>query len=73
MKITRMEERESYKAHRRKMCCINCGSPFYTVHHSYVPENKKYGEWWVSCDDCDYEGYRAETKEKALVLWRDEE
>lgn len=73
MKITRMEERESYKAHRRKMCCINCGSPFYTVHHSYVPEQKKYGEWWVSCDDCDYEGYRGASKEEALALWRNEE
>ena len=65
-----MEERESYKAHRHKMCCINCGSPFYTVHHNYESGDKEHGEWWVSCDDCDYEGYRGPTKDIALARWR---
>ena len=70
MKITMMEERESYKAFRRKNCCVNCGGPFYTIHHSYMPEDKEHGEWWVSCDECGFEGPESPMKDIALARWR---
>lgn len=70
MKITMMEELESAKAHRHKWCCVNCGSPFYTIHHSYLPNDKEHGDWWVSCDDCGYEGYESPSRDIALARWR---
>ena len=61
-----MIEKESCKAHRRKNCCLNCGSPFYTIYHRFQPQEG----WWVECDDCGYKGYESPLREIALARWR---
>lgn len=68
MKVTFVEEIESRTAYNRRMYCPHCGSHCYQIHHQLEP--KEIENWWVECEECDWEGPGGPDRKIAIVRWK---
>lgn len=67
MKVTFIEEIEAHKAWTYKMCCPRCNEFKYRIHHKTQPQPD---EWWIECDNCNYETEPAPTRNLAIMYWK---
>lgn len=70
MKITMIEEIEAHKAWTYKMCCPRCNEFKYRIHHKVQPQPD---EWWIECDNCNYETDPTPTRDLAIMHWKNNE
>lgn len=70
MKVTFVEELEARRAWSAAMCCPECDDYHYIIHHQTYPETSM--AWWISCNNCGFEGEPGPIKEVAIGRWKQE-